>query len=108
MRYKGDNRLVPDSDYMVNELELSNQVSRVSSESLQTCVVWCCPDGTQHLFCWQILAVSCQSLASNSPDVNSRYRNSVFNPTEATHKKIILFQSPLQYTVDSSWMLVLV
>ncbi|GFW59023.1 hypothetical protein TNCV_2831291 [Trichonephila clavipes] len=72
MQEKGGNRLVPSSDYMVDPLKLPNQAPRVSDESLQTCVAWRCPDGTQHLFCWSILAVSDQSLASNSSVVDSR------------------------------------
>ncbi|GFS74474.1 hypothetical protein TNCV_458261 [Trichonephila clavipes] len=67
MREKGGNRLEPGPDYMVEALKLPKQTLRVFGESLQTCMAWCCPDGTQHLFCWPILAVSGQSLASNSP-----------------------------------------
>ncbi|GFW71408.1 hypothetical protein TNCV_538261 [Trichonephila clavipes] len=70
-------------------------------------MTWRCPDGTVVLFCWPILAVSGQSLASNGSDVDSRYLNLVFGPTEATHNKLFLF-SPTKYTVKSSWMLVLV
>ncbi|GFW37495.1 hypothetical protein TNCV_861021 [Trichonephila clavipes] len=47
MQEKGGNRLVPGSDYMVDALKLPNQAPRVSGESLQTCVAWRCPDGTQ-------------------------------------------------------------
>ncbi|GFT43998.1 uncharacterized protein TNCV_2688691 [Trichonephila clavipes] len=60
MREKGCNRLVPGPDYMVDELKLSNQAPRASGES----------DGIQYPFCWPILAVSGQSLASNDPVVN--------------------------------------
>ncbi|GFV48808.1 hypothetical protein TNCV_1723251 [Trichonephila clavipes] len=49
---KVGNRLVPGPDYVVDALKLPNQAPRVSGESLQTCVAWCCPDGKQHLFCW--------------------------------------------------------
>ncbi|GFT89638.1 hypothetical protein TNCV_3137331 [Trichonephila clavipes] len=87
MREKGGNRLVPSPDYMVDALKLSNQTPRVSDESLQMRVAWHCPDGTQHLYCWPILAVCGQSLASNSPVVDSRDLNLVFGPTEATHYK---------------------
>ncbi|GFX99222.1 hypothetical protein TNCV_2494031 [Trichonephila clavipes] len=87
MREKGGNRLVPGPDYMVDASKLFNQAPRVSGESLQTCVAWRCPYGTQHLFCWPILAVSGQSLASNNSVVDSRYLNLVFSPTEATHNK---------------------
>ncbi|GFW75298.1 hypothetical protein TNCV_4189531 [Trichonephila clavipes] len=59
MREKGGNRFVPGLDYMVDALRLP-KFSRVSSESLQTCVAWRCPGGTQHLFCWPILGVSGQ------------------------------------------------
>ncbi|GFU42966.1 hypothetical protein TNCV_3141101 [Trichonephila clavipes] len=62
---KCGNRLVPSPDYMVDALKLSIQAPRVSGESLQTCVDLRCPDGTQHLFCWPILTISGQSLASN-------------------------------------------
>ncbi|GFW76770.1 hypothetical protein TNCV_4944871 [Trichonephila clavipes] len=82
MREKGGNRLVKDPDYMVDALKLPNQAPRVSGESLQKCVAWHCPDGTQHFFCWPILAISGQLLASNS---------------RAT-----------KYTVEPSWTLVLV
>ncbi|GFY32930.1 hypothetical protein TNCV_2876791 [Trichonephila clavipes] len=85
MREKGGNRLVPGSDYIVVALKLPIHASRVSGESLLTCVVWRCPDGTPHLFYWPILAVSGQSLASNGPDDDSRDLNLVFGHTEATH-----------------------
>ncbi|GFW97750.1 hypothetical protein TNCV_1425131 [Trichonephila clavipes] len=68
---KGGNRLVRGPDYMVDALKLSNQAPRVSGELLQTCVAWCCPGGTQHLFCWPILTVSSQSLASNGSVLKS-------------------------------------
>ncbi|GFW44674.1 hypothetical protein TNCV_4482191 [Trichonephila clavipes] len=107
MREKGGDRLVLDLDYMVDALKPFNQAPRVSGESLQTCVVWRCLDGTQHLFCWPILAVSGQSLASISLVVENRYMNLVFSPTEATHNKLFL-SSPTKYAVEPSWMLVLV
>ncbi|GFT01661.1 hypothetical protein TNCV_4204931 [Trichonephila clavipes] len=107
MREKGGNRLVPCPDYMVGALKLPNQAPRVSGESLQTCVVWRCPDGTPHLICWPIMAVSGQSLASNGPVVESRYLNLVFGLTETTHNKLFL-SSPTKYTVESSWSLVLI
>ncbi|GFW76288.1 hypothetical protein TNCV_1580671 [Trichonephila clavipes] len=77
MREKGDNRLVPGPDYMVDALKLQNQAPRVSA------------------------------LASNGPVVDSRYLNLVFDPTKASHNKLFLF-SPTKYTVEPSWMLVLV
>ncbi|GFS62778.1 hypothetical protein TNCV_3202061 [Trichonephila clavipes] len=107
MREKGDNRLVPGPDCVVNALKLSNQTPTVSGESLQTCVAWRCPDGTQHFFCWPILTISGQSLASNGPIVDSRYLNLVFGITEVTHNKLFLSSSS-KYTVEPSWMLVLV
>ncbi|GFW44392.1 hypothetical protein TNCV_1748211 [Trichonephila clavipes] len=107
MREKGGNRLVPDPDSMVYALKLSNQAPRVSGELLQTCVAWRCPDGTQHFYFWPILAVSDQSLASNSSVVDSRYLNLVLSPTEAIHNKRFL-SSPTKYTVEPSWMLALV
>ncbi|GFW92431.1 DUF4817 domain-containing protein [Trichonephila clavipes] len=70
MQEKSGN-LVPGSDYMVDELRHPNQAPRVIGESIQTCVAWCCPDGTQNLFCRPTLAVSGQSLASNNPVVHS-------------------------------------
>ncbi|GFX62790.1 hypothetical protein TNCV_3351161 [Trichonephila clavipes] len=103
MREKGGNRLVPGTDCMVDALKLSNQPPRDSGESLQTCVDWCCPDGTQYLFCRPILAVSSQSLASNGPVIDSRYLNLVFGPTEATHNKLFL-SSPTKCSVEPSWM----
>ncbi|GFW74152.1 hypothetical protein TNCV_4176971 [Trichonephila clavipes] len=57
MREKGGNRLMPVPDYMVDASKLFNRAPRVSDESLQTCVAWRCPDGTQHFFRWPILAV---------------------------------------------------
>ncbi|GFX91609.1 hypothetical protein TNCV_3681951 [Trichonephila clavipes] len=51
MPEKGGNRLVLGPDYMVDALKLPNLAPRVLGESLQKCVVWRCPDGTQHLFC---------------------------------------------------------
>ncbi|GFU73125.1 hypothetical protein TNCV_1354161 [Trichonephila clavipes] len=79
---KGSNRLVPDPDYIVEALKLPNQAPRVPGESLKTCVTWRCPDGTQHLFCWPIVAVSGQSLASNGPVFDSRDLNLVIGHTE--------------------------
>ncbi|GFT21138.1 hypothetical protein TNCV_2582191 [Trichonephila clavipes] len=81
MREKGGNNLVPGPDCMVDALKLLNQAPRVSGDSLQTSVVWRCPVGTQHLFCWPILATSGQSLASNCPVVDSRDLNLVFGHT---------------------------
>ncbi|GFW61102.1 hypothetical protein TNCV_4873121 [Trichonephila clavipes] len=107
MREKGGNRFVPGPDYMVDALRLSNQAPRISGKSLQTCMAWRCPDGTKHLLCWPILAVSGQSLASNGPVVDSRYLNLVFGSTEATYNKLF-FSSPTKYTVEPFWMLVLV
>ncbi|GFV14525.1 hypothetical protein TNCV_721131 [Trichonephila clavipes] len=99
---KGGNHLVPGSDYTVDALKLPNQASRVSGKSLQTRVVWRCSDRTQHLFCWPILAVSGQSLASNGPVVDIKDLNSVSDHTEATHNKLFL-SSPTKYTVELSW-----
>ncbi|GFX86240.1 hypothetical protein TNCV_2561221 [Trichonephila clavipes] len=101
MREKGSNRLVPGPDHMVDALKLPNQAPRDFGESLQTCVPWRCPDGTQHLFCWSILIVFGQSLASNGPIVNSRDLNLVFGHTEATHNKLFL-SSLTKYTVEPS------
>ncbi|GFW73875.1 hypothetical protein TNCV_48641 [Trichonephila clavipes] len=72
---------------MVDALKLPNQVPRGSGESLQKCVAWCCPDETQHLICWPILAISGQSIASNGPVVDSSDRNLVFGYAEATSNK---------------------
>ncbi|GFS83878.1 hypothetical protein TNCV_2363171 [Trichonephila clavipes] len=105
MGEKGGNRLVAGPGCMVDALKLSNKAPRVFGESLQTCAAWRCPDGTQYLFCWKMLAVSCQSLASNGPVVDSRYLQLVFSPIEATHNKLLL-SSPTKYTVEPSWMLV--
>ncbi|GFV91023.1 hypothetical protein TNCV_1249051 [Trichonephila clavipes] len=102
MREKGSNRLVPGPDYMEDALKLPNQAPRVSGESLQTSVAWHCPDGTQHLFCWPILAVSGQSPALNGPVVDSSDLNLVFGHVEATHNKLF-FSSPTKYTVEPSW-----
>ncbi|GFW73867.1 hypothetical protein TNCV_48561 [Trichonephila clavipes] len=106
MREKDGNRLVPGPDYMVDALKLPNQALMISGESLQTCVAWRCPDRT-HFFCWPVLAVSSQSLVSNSPVVDSRDLILVFGHTEATHNKLF-FSSPTKYTVEPSWLLVLV
>ncbi|GFV67408.1 hypothetical protein TNCV_4307791 [Trichonephila clavipes] len=107
MRGKGGNRFVFDPYYMVDALKLSNQAPNVSGDSIQRCVAWRCPDRTQHLFCWPILAVSGQLLASNGPVVDSRDFNLVFGATEETHNKLFLSTST-KYTVVPSWMLVLV
>ncbi|GFV94836.1 hypothetical protein TNCV_1028341 [Trichonephila clavipes] len=107
MREKGGNSLVLRPDYMVDALKFPNQAPRFSGDSIQTCVAWRCPDGTQHLFCWPILAVSSQSLASNCPVVDSRDLNLVFGHTEATLNKLFL-SSPIKYTIEPSWSLVLV
>ncbi|GFX37262.1 hypothetical protein TNCV_995371 [Trichonephila clavipes] len=107
MLEKGGNHLVPGADYMVDALKLPRQAPRVFGESLQTCVAWRCIDGTQNLFCWPILAVYGQSLASNGPVVDCRDLNLVLGHTEATHNKLFL-SSPIKYTVEPSWPLVLV
>ncbi|GFX81789.1 hypothetical protein TNCV_2569901 [Trichonephila clavipes] len=87
MREKGGNRLMPGPDYMVDALKLPNQAPGVSGESLQKCVARLCPDGTQHLFCWLILAVSGQLLVSNGPVVDSRDLSLEFGHVEATLNK---------------------
>ncbi|GFT51773.1 hypothetical protein TNCV_4440701 [Trichonephila clavipes] len=71
MREKGGNLLVPDPNYTVDALKLSNQTPRDSGESLQMCVAWRCPERTQRHFCWPILSDSGQSLASNDPVFDS-------------------------------------
>ncbi|GFV55615.1 hypothetical protein TNCV_1821021 [Trichonephila clavipes] len=60
IRGKGCNLLVPGPDYMVDALKLRKQAPRGHGELLQKYVFWRCPDGTQHLFCWPILAISGQ------------------------------------------------
>ncbi|GFY12575.1 hypothetical protein TNCV_2447661 [Trichonephila clavipes] len=107
MREKGGYFLVQGPDYMGDALKLPNKASRVSGESLQTCVAWRCPDGTQHLFCWPILTVSGQSLASNGPVVDSRYFNLVFAHVEASLNKRF-FSNSTKYTVEPFWPLALV
>ncbi|GFT08785.1 hypothetical protein TNCV_663311 [Trichonephila clavipes] len=107
MREKDGNRLEPGPNYIVDALKLPNQIPMVSGESLQTCVACRSPDGTQHFFCWPILAVSSQSLASNGRVVDSRDLNLMFDHTEATHNKLFLSSLP-KYTVEPSWLLVLV
>ncbi|GFX29729.1 hypothetical protein TNCV_2750631 [Trichonephila clavipes] len=107
MREKGGNHLVLGLDYMVDALKLPNQAPRDSVESLQKCVAQRCPDGTQHRFCWPILAISGQSLASNGPVVDSRDLNLVFGLAEGTPNKLFL-SCPTKYTVEPSWPLVLV
>ncbi|GFV77650.1 hypothetical protein TNCV_616701 [Trichonephila clavipes] len=106
MREKGDNRLVSGPDYMVDALKLPNQAPRSSGESLQKCVFWRFLDGTQHLFCWPILAISSPSLASNGSVVDSRDLNLVFGYAEVTPNKRFL-SSPTKFTVELSWPLVL-
>ncbi|GFU09144.1 hypothetical protein TNCV_1319801 [Trichonephila clavipes] len=106
MLEKGGNRLMPGPDYTVDALKLPNQAPRGSGESLQKCVDWRCPDGAQHLFCWPILAISGQSLASNGPVVNSRDLYLVFGLAGATPNKEFL-SSSTKYTVEPSWPLVL-
>ncbi|GFT50621.1 hypothetical protein TNCV_552061 [Trichonephila clavipes] len=83
---KGGNSLGPGPDHIMDALKLHSQAPRYSGESLQTCVAWYCSDGT-HLFCWPILAVFGQSLASNGPVVDSRYLNLVLGHAEAIHIK---------------------
>ncbi|GFX75548.1 hypothetical protein TNCV_4714551 [Trichonephila clavipes] len=93
---------------MVDALKLPKQAPRISSKSLQTCVAWRCPDGTQHLFCcpkfwprfWSIVS-------SNGPVVDSRYPNLVFGHTKATHNKLFL-SSLAKCTVEPSRPLVLI
>ncbi|GFT24379.1 hypothetical protein TNCV_3252271 [Trichonephila clavipes] len=83
MREKSDNRLLPGPDYMVDALKLP----RGTGESLQKCVDWRCTDGTQHFFCWPILTISGQLLASNGPVVDSSDLNLVFGHVDATPNK---------------------
>ncbi|GFX93610.1 hypothetical protein TNCV_1587871 [Trichonephila clavipes] len=73
--------------YKTDALKLPNQAPRGPGESLQQCGVWRCPDGTQPIFGWPILAISCQLLASNGPVVDSRDLNLVFGHVEATPNK---------------------
>ncbi|GFU83789.1 hypothetical protein TNCV_1694591 [Trichonephila clavipes] len=87
MREKEGNRLEPGPDYMVDALKLPKQALGVSGESLQACLAWRFPDRTEHLFCWTILAISGESLASNGPVVDSRDLNLVFGHTEVTHNE---------------------
>ncbi|GFW01554.1 hypothetical protein TNCV_5137371 [Trichonephila clavipes] len=87
MREKDSNRLVPGPDYMLDALKLPKQAPRVSGESLQTCVAWRCPDGIQRFFCWPILAISGQSLASNGSVVDTSDLNLEFSHVEATPNK---------------------
>ncbi|GFX18693.1 hypothetical protein TNCV_3018511 [Trichonephila clavipes] len=68
---KGGNHLEPDTDYMMEQLNLPNQAPRGSGESLQKFVARRCPKGTQHLFCWPIRAIS----GSNSRIFSSRELN---------------------------------
>ncbi|GFW89444.1 hypothetical protein TNCV_3967341 [Trichonephila clavipes] len=84
MREKSGNRLVPSLDYMVDALKLLNQAPRGYGELLQKYMFWRCPDGTQYILCWPILAISGQSLDSNGPVVDSRDLNLVFGHAEAT------------------------
>ncbi|GFW91075.1 hypothetical protein TNCV_1759491 [Trichonephila clavipes] len=107
MRENGDNHLVQGPDCIVDALKLPNQAPKVSGESLQMFLVWCCSDGTQHLFCWPILNIPGQSLNTNCPVVNSRYLNLVFGHTEKSLNKFFL-SSPTQYTVEHSSSLVVV
>ncbi|GFU69328.1 transposable element Tcb2 transposase [Trichonephila clavipes] len=67
---KGGIHLVPGPFYMVDALKFLNQALSVSGESLQTCVAWHCPDGTQHLICWPIMAAPCRSQASKGQFLN--------------------------------------
>ncbi|GFU74375.1 hypothetical protein TNCV_2094991 [Trichonephila clavipes] len=92
---------MPDPDYMVDALKHLNQTPRVSGKSLQTCMVWRCPDGTLYFYfyCWPILAVSVQSLAENGPVVDSRDVNLAFGQTEVSKNKLLLF-SPPKYIVE--------
>ncbi|GFT09929.1 hypothetical protein TNCV_1114011 [Trichonephila clavipes] len=94
MREKGGKCVVPGPGYIVDALKLSNQALRVSGESLQTCMARRCPHRTQHLFCWSILAVSGQSIASTGPAVDSRDMNLAFGRAEATHNKLVFPGSP--------------
>ncbi|GFX21271.1 hypothetical protein TNCV_2252191 [Trichonephila clavipes] len=107
MQENGGNRLVPGLDYMVDALKLPHQALKVSGKSLQMCVAWRCPDETQHIFCWPILAVCGQLLVSNVPVVDRRNLNLVFGPKGETLNKLFLFR-PVKCIVEPSWMLVLV
>ncbi|GFX54413.1 hypothetical protein TNCV_3825121 [Trichonephila clavipes] len=105
MLEKGIIHLVPDTYYAVDALKPPNQASRVSGESLQTCMNKPCLDGVQHLFCWPILVLSVQTLASNCPVIDSRNLNLVFGYTEVNHYKGFVSNST-KYTVEPSWSFV--
>ncbi|GFX90433.1 hypothetical protein TNCV_2073111 [Trichonephila clavipes] len=70
-------------------------------------MVWRCPDGTEHIFCWPFLDISGQSLASNGPVVDSRDLNLVFGVAEVTSNKLFL-SIPTKYREEPSWTIVLV
>ncbi|GFY15513.1 hypothetical protein TNCV_1573241 [Trichonephila clavipes] len=87
MREKGGNHLVPGPYYMVDALKFPNKAPRGSGESLQKCVAWRCPDGTQQLLCLPILSISGQLLALNGLVVDSTNLNLVSGLLEATPNK---------------------
>ncbi|GFU95710.1 hypothetical protein TNCV_2815461 [Trichonephila clavipes] len=80
---KDSNRLVPGPNYVTDALKLPNQAPKGSGQSLQKCVDWRCPYGTQHFFCWPILV---NRLASNDPLVHSIDLNFVFGYAETSNK----------------------
>ncbi|GFV36430.1 hypothetical protein TNCV_2234771 [Trichonephila clavipes] len=92
---------------MVDALKFSNQAPRDSGKSLKKCMAWHCPDGTHHLFCWRIRAISGHSLASNGVISDSRDLNLEFGHAETTPNKCFLF-SPTKNTIEHAWPLVLV
>ncbi|GFS97096.1 hypothetical protein TNCV_184471 [Trichonephila clavipes] len=80
-------RMGSGTDYMVDALKLLSKAPRDYGELLQKYMFWSCPDGTQHLFCWQILAIFGQYIASNGPVVDSRNLNLVIGHAEVTPNK---------------------
>ncbi|GFT58630.1 hypothetical protein TNCV_1250801 [Trichonephila clavipes] len=100
MREKDGNCLVASPDYMVDALKLPSQAPRVSGETIQT---W----GPGVVLMEHITSSVGQLLASNSPVVDSRDLNLVFDHTEVPHNKLFV-SSPTKYTVELSWPLVLV
>ncbi|GFU83519.1 hypothetical protein TNCV_4374681 [Trichonephila clavipes] len=77
------------------------KTSQTSSQGFWRVTTDMCPGAVlmEHntFFCWPILDVSSQSLASNGPIVDSRNLNVMFGHTKATHNKLFL-SSPTKYT----------
>ncbi|GFR33805.1 hypothetical protein TNCT_303881 [Trichonephila clavata] len=81
------NRLVFGLYYMV---KFSIKLLEILAISMDVCVTWCCPDGTQSLSLLPILAAFGELLASNGSIVSSMNPNLIFVYMGRTYNDLFL------------------